>query len=666
MKKLFFLTIFNFAAIVLFAQDDILQRVRGAGKGMVSKTTGSKDTSAIGFERRKDDTLNLSFRYLDSTRRNRLDSSINNFDNYYSVPANWQYLGNNGAAAFPLIFKPNAKPGWDAGFHAFDIYRFTIEETKIYRTNRPFSMLAYQLAAGKEQMIQAQHTQNPKPNLNFGMDYRLINAPGLFLNQNNNHNAYRLFGNYQGKRKRYNGIVVLLGSNIRASQNGGIVSDTQLLDPNRKERFSVDINLGNRADYRPNPFNTSVTTGTINKDFTFFLRQSYDIGKRDSIAVNDSTTEYLFYPKLRFQHTFTYNKQSYSFGDVAADSLYYDKWFNIHVGDSVDTISVQERWDVLSNDFSLIQFPDTKNTSEFFLAGATLQNIKGSFDSGTNRLYNIFLHGEYRNRTRNKKWDMLAKGEFYLNGLNAGDYGAYASISRYLNKRWGDVAIFFSNVNRTPSFIFDERSSFNIGNTGSLKKENIISFGATAANPYVQLGFTNYLINNFAFFENYYKTAQYTKPLNITQVTAATKIPLSKKINWYIDGALQLSDAAAPVRIPLIYTRNRIAFEGKYFKNLLLSTGFDIRYFTAYKASNYAPVTGQFVPQDSISIKNMPDITAYLHFRIRGFAAYIRAENLNTMSFKNGFAFVNNNFSAPHYPTQGFMIRFGIRWWFIN
>lgn len=664
MKKILFLLILSATAQSIFAQEEIMQRMRNAGKGMVSKTTGPKDTSAIGFERRKDDTLNLTYRYLDSTRRNRLDSSINNFDNYYSVPANWQYLGNNGAAAYPLIYKPYAKPGWDAGFHAFDIYRFSLEETKIYKTNRPFSMLGYQLAAGKEQMIQAQHTQNPRPNINFGMDYRLINAPGLFLNQNNNHNAYRIFANYQGKKKRYNGIVVLAGSNIRASQNGGIASDTQLLDPNRKERFSVDVLLG--GNLPPNPFNTTVSTGSVYKDFTFFLRQSYDIGKKDSIAVNDSTTEYLFYPKLRFQHTFTFSKYSYSYGDRTADSLLYSTRFNVYVKDSIDTVSVRDRWNVLTNDFSLVQFPDTKNTAEFFLAGISLQQMNGVFDSGSNRLYNIFLHGEYRNRTRNRKWDMLAKGEFYLNGLNAGDYSAYASISRYLNKRWGDVALFFQNVNRTPSFIFDTRSSFNRGNSGELKKENIISFGATANNPYVQLGFVNHLINNYAYFESFYKTAQYSKPLNITQVTAASKIPLTKKINWYVDGALQLTDAGAPVRVPLLYTRNRLAFEGKYFKNLLLSTGLEIRYFTPFKMYNYASVTGQFVPQDSVTIKNLPDVAAYLHFRIRGFAAYIRAENLNTMSTKNGFGFVNNNFSALHYPTQGFLIRFGIKWWFIN
>ena len=44
----------------------------------------------------------------------------------------------------------------------------------------------------------------------------------------------------------------------------------------------------------------------------------------------------------------------------------------------------------------------------------------------------------------------------------------------------------------------------------------------------------------------------------------------------------------------------------------------------------------------------------------------ILKENLNTANFSNGLGFVDNNFAAPHYPTQGLMIRFGIRWWFVN
>lgn len=642
--------------------------VKGNTRGSDStKVKGANKLDTLGFEHRDDlkDSITISYRYLDSTVRHSIDSSINDWDKYYSVPSNYQYLGNNGAAAFPLVYKPFAKPGWDAGFHAFDLYRFKLEDTKFYRTTGPFSMLGFQLAGGKEQMIQALHTQSPKPNMNFGLDYRLISAPGYFTTQNNNENSIRLFGTYQGKRKRYAASLIVISNVIKASQNGGIAADSSLANPNYKERYSVPVNLGNALPFAPNPLNSSVKTGNIYKDFTFFLRQSYDVGKRDSVAINDSTTEYLFYPKLRAQHTLTYSTYSYLFKDVSPDTTVYKSWYNILPAVVGDTFSVSEKWKVMSNDFSLLQFPDTKNSAQYLLAGATLQNIQGHLKNIDKNFYNIFLHGEYRNRTRNKLWDVLLKGEFYLNGLNSGDYSAYATLSRYFNKKFGNINLYFSNVNRTPSFIFDDRSSFNLGNNLNLKKENITSFGATATNPYFQLSFNNYLITNYAYFYDYYHSDQYSKPINIIQVSGSKKIKITKRLNLYAEATVQQTDQSAPIKVPFIFTRSRLAYENNFYKNLFISTGLEVRYYTPYHANNYSPVIGQFTPQDTVTIKNLPDVTAFLNFRIKGFTAYIRAENLNTASFKNGFSFTNNNFAAPHYPTQGYMIRVGIRWWFV-
>ncbi len=649
-----------------------LPKVGGKTGQNKSDTSKSDKDNALGFEHRDDkkDSITISYKFLDSVRVNRLDSSINDFDKYFSVPSTYQYLGNHGAAAYSLVYQPNLKPGWDAGFHAFDVYRYKLEETKFYKTTKPLTQLGYQLASGKEQMIKALHTQNPRQNWNFGFDYRLISAPGFFVTQNTNHKSYRLFSNYQGKRKRYAAYIVLVGNTIKNSENGGIVNDSSLADPNKKKRFSVPVNLGGANLFAPNPFNASVNTGNINKDFTFFLRQTYDIGKKDSIAVNDSTTEYLFYPKLRAQYSFTYSNYNYLYTDVSADSLIYKNWYDTTLKKTTDTFNVQEKWKVISNDFSLLQFPDTKNAAQFLLAGARLENIKAEFYRAagiqTKNYYNIVLHGEYRNKTKNKLWDVLLKGEFYLNGLNSGDYSAYATIDRYLNKKLGDVRLFFNNVNRSPSFIYNSLSAFNFKNATISKKENIISFGAEAKNPFINLGFKNYIITNLAYFSDYYRTAQSSKVINLLQLSASKKIKISKKLNWYVDVVAQQTDGNAPIKVPLVFTRNRFAFEGTFYKNLNLSTGLEVRYYTPYEAYNYSPVMGQFTPQDTFKLKNLPDIAAFFHFRIKSFTAYIRAENLNTVSFLNGFGFINNNYAAAHYPTQGLILRFGILWNFVN
>lgn len=113
----------------------------------------------------------------------------------------------------------------------------------------------YQLASGKEQMIKALHTQNPRPNWGFGFDYRLISSPGFYVTQNSNHKSYRLFSNYQGKRKRYAAFLILVGNTIKKiGEWRWIETDSLLQNPNFKKRFSIPVNLGNASLYQPNPF----------------------------------------------------------------------------------------------------------------------------------------------------------------------------------------------------------------------------------------------------------------------------------------------------------------------------------------------------------------------------------------------------------------------------
>ncbi len=645
----------------------------------------------LGFKHRDDlaDSITISFRYLDSLKSQTLDSSLDDFDAYYTVHANYVALGNNGSATFPILFTPILKAGWDAGFHAYDPYMYTLENTRFFKTTRPFTKLTYLLASGKEQVIGVLHTQNIKPNWNAGIEYRLISSPGFFQTQNTNHNNYRFFSNYQGIKKRYAAYFALIGNKLSASENGGIQNDSFLTDPTRKKRFSVPVNLGGDVEQSFNVFSSKVTTGNNYNTFTAFFRQSYDFGIKDSIIINDSTKDYLFYPKFRLQHTLNLSNYTYLYKDkltsvefAKRDSTFYNQWYGLKLDPSAGlNFAVEDRWKFISNDFAIKQFPETKNPAQFIEAGIRLENFKGIFSpplqpssylqifpppSTKKNFYNIVLHGEYRNKTRNKKWDALLKGEFYTTGLNAADYSAFASLTRFLNRKLGDVQVIFQNVNRSPSYIFEGNSAFNFGNNLNTKKENITVISAEANNPRFKLLARNISITNYTYYKNYSEADQFNGLLNITQFVASTKNKVLGHLSLYSDFTIQQTAGNNPVRVPLFYTRQRLAFEGVFFKNLNLSTGLDVQYNTPYKANNYSPVEGQFFPQDSITISNLPEVSAYFNFRIKTFTGLVKLENLNTVSFTNGFAFTNNNFAAPLYPTPGYIFRIGVVWNFIN
>ncbi len=656
-----------------------------------SSQNRNSQRDTIGFEHRNDlaDSVNITYRQFDSLDTHTLDTSINDFNIYYSLPSDYVSIGVNGNAAYPVLFTPEMKPGWDPGFHAFDIYKFTIQNTRFYHTTKPFTTLGYFQGTGTEQIIKVFHTQNIKPNWNAGFNFRMISNPGVFQNQNAKHNNYRFFSSYQGRKKRFAAELIIVGNKQISAENGGITDPSFLADPNRKRRVAIPVELGNDAGFSNTVLSSSIQTGNRYNDFDFFFRPRYDFGKKDSIKVNDSTTEYLFYPKLRFQYEFRYSKSSYQFIDNLnniesnkTDSAFFNDFYNLQISPTANNLSFIDNWKYLSNDFSVRQFPETKNQRQFLEAGIRFENYTGSFThpfipdnillvfpkpSVNKKYYNGILHGEYRNKTRNKKWDALLKGEFYLAGFYAGEYAATASVKRFLNDKWGAVELFFSNTSRSPSFVFQSNSAFNIDSTSLTKKENITILGFRASNNRFHLTARNISIANYAYLTNYYEKDQFNGLVNITQGLLSFNTKLKGHLNLYSDFILQQTSGKNPVRVPLLYTRQRLAFEGRFFKNLQLSTGLDIRYNTPYKANHYSPVLGRFFPQDSIRISNLPTVNAFFNFRVRtNFTMYINAENLNTSDFKNGFAFTNNSFAAPFYPTPGFIFIFGIRWEMVN
>ncbi|MFT4023720.1 MAG: hypothetical protein QM664_08055 [Flavihumibacter sp.] len=245
------------------------------------------------------------------------------------------------------------------------------------------------------------------------------------------------------------------------------------------------------------------------------------------------------------------------------------------------------------------------------------------------------------------------------------------SLRRFLGRRLGYAQIGLQNVNRTPSYTYETASSFSLGAQPLFKKENITRiYGQidNAAGKW-QLSASYYLVSNLTYFYDYYKTEQAGSLFNVFAVKGEKTFKVSKHWNWLASLQLNQRLGNGPVNMPLFFTFHRLGYEGNLgFKNLNFTTGIEARYFTPYKPDGYSPLQSQFYYQDSAQVKlKLPDITAYLHFRIRSFVLYLRAENLNTAQIANGgFGWTNNNLAAIGYPTPGFQLRVGIFWSFVN
>ena len=634
------------------------------GQGRSTKSNNRNDS--LQKRDRYADSITIFYRFFDSTRLRTIDSSINDFTTRFPLPYYYHNLGNNGTAAQSFFFNPRMKAGFDAGFHQYDVYHFTPENTKFYQTTRPYTELAYVLGSKAEQLINFVHTQNKKSNFNFSLEYRFSNAPGNLKNQNASQNNFRFTSHYQTLNKKYEAFLIYLSNKSASSENGGLQDTKNLNNLALNDPYELETRLGRPGTAGRNPFNTNVSTGNIYKESTVLLRHHYDIGTKDSL-VTDSVTYKLFYPRLRIEHTLRLTQSSYNYFDNFVDTARYKKYFNYTA--SQDTLYFKNSWRDVTNEFSLISFPEKKNLSQFLKAGIALQNLKGSFDSvTTSNYYNIYVLGEYRNRTRNQIWDIEANGQLFLNGRNAGDYAAYIGMKRMLGKKLGYLNIGFQNVNRSPSFILDPLSRFPINNRIIFSKENIIRIFAMYENPRNgwKLGGEYFAVNNFMYFDSFFSAKQEATLFNVLHLNAEKKIRLGKYWNWYTEIHIQQTTGQPPVNIPFFLTRNRIAFEGNFSTNLFLSTGIELRYNTSYHADNYSPFLGQYFVQNDNDISNRPDINAFLHFRIKSLKGFFRVENLNTLDVSKGFSFSKLNFMTNQNPGTGLWIHLGFWWSFVN
>jgi len=252
----------------------------------------------------------------------------------------------------------------------------------------------------------------------------------------------------------------------------------------------------------------------------------------------DTVVVPLFYPRLRLEYNFKMSSYRYRFEDAYPDSAYYKTYYQL---DTTKFFFMQDYWKEFLNDFSIYTFPDKKNPQQFLKLGASIQNLSVTFDSSEaaskwkKSYYNIFGHAEYRNKSRNQKWDIEALGNFYFTGLNSGDYDAYISLKGLVSKKLGYAQLGFQNTNRSPSYLFNPNSSFWKEPTQrSFNKENSTVFFASIEEPKLDLRLQAkyYLLSNFLYFSGINERAQQTNIFNVLEIGGDKIFQLGRHWKW--------------------------------------------------------------------------------------------------------------------------------------
>src|SRR5579875_1300706 len=126
------LLVIAFAGLQARAQGGVL---RGIGQRIPSGSGGGgKGGDSLRHRTNAEDSITINFHYLDTAASYTFDSTLSDFTKRFPIPATHIYLGNTGQATHSLLFDPSFRAGWDPGFHAFDVYKWKMENVRFFNT----------------------------------------------------------------------------------------------------------------------------------------------------------------------------------------------------------------------------------------------------------------------------------------------------------------------------------------------------------------------------------------------------------------------------------------------------------------------------------------------------------------------------------------------------
>jgi hypothetical protein len=605
----------------------------------------------------------------DSTQVLPLDTGLVNFENYsplYQPKHPTIGLGNLGLAQRSLLFEPPKRIGFDVGLHFLDAYMLNPEDLQYYKARVPYTNLQLYASGHAEQYFKAVISENINPQLNIGANFNIIGSQGFYTRQNVSHLNAALFSWYESKGKRYNLLTNLFFNNLKTPENGSILNDT-IFKKGSFDPLHEPVRLVN-AKYQ-------ITNNG------FYLKQFYYIGHIDSASNGKEVANIL--PTQRVAHTFMYNKQSYVFTQVGADTykVFPDYYFNSV--SSRDSLALQD----IHNEFSYSFYlrPKTggliKNEVKLDLGlihdlynykqyvNDSVLTVFGKVNDQTEKqsatFQNITLKAKLSYKFSNK---VLFNADFQqiAQGRNFGDYLYDVKFTLAGNNKTGRIILGGYAQNNAPALVDASWISNHYIFHTDLKNQKTDNVSFNYINDALDLNIKAeyFLINDYIYFKAQPGGIDAT-PSQISSPINLLKVSIGKNLTWrrfHFDNYVvyQKTDYQSTLRTPEVYTYSNLYYGRNLFDAIDVVAGVSVRYNTPYVAPSYAIGIGQFYNGTEVTFNSYPYATVYLKATLQRTNLFVMYDYANQGLQSDGFYTVNR------YPMQSRLLKFGVSWTFYN
>lgn len=577
-----------------------------------------------------------------------LDNYFHQYDPVRKRDVEWMNLGIVGSATRYILYQPRLRRGFEIGLNQYNIYHTNASDLPYYRLEKPFTDLSYtQGAEQNDAYFTAKFSRNFANGLNFTLDYERISQFGdgsQFPNQNNRNTALTMGMWYNGAGGKYDAFFAYAANTIEQEDNGGLETEP-LRDGEFQSLSSANVFLDDGQ------------TRNTHREWSYSHYYKFG-GQRDSIkGIRRAYT--LF-------HELNYKRNTYKFADDFSDSD--ATFFNRFPGLLVDSRGIRHfiRHNKLENSFRISTFKadsrgdnEARNQKDLLELGITHTYHTVDRELADTVINNLFLTGKWR---LNPGPGLLLEtsGHFGL-WANAGDYRVGGTLAIDF-KRLGKLTLAAVNQLYKPnliehSLILSQREVWSNNFDRTLET----SLGATYALPSLDLELSGYyhLLNNYVYYDSTAFARQTGVPISILQLVIKKNFRFWK---IHLDNVVTLQQVSEDfIRVPEIYSKHSLYFEGNWFKVLHVRWGVDLRFNNSYFSEYYNPVIGQFQLQNERETTFYPAVDAFLSMHVTKFRAFFKIENLTSIWIKDRL-FYQTAFYA--HPPSAF--RMGIRWRFSN
>ena len=508
-----------------------------------------------------------------------LDSRIFGIQYYNGVQRDgieYTNAGNSGSAAYPLVFSLNRATGFNLGYNQFDIYRYQKDSVKYYQVIRPYAEVSMMIGLKNEQIFGAKFANQSKGVFYYGVDFNRIFSKGIYTNNKTTDNGFNLYGIYNSKNKRWNVQADLIFNSFQVQENGGVLSSP--FDSFYFQKTLVPVALS----YAENTY----------KQVDFYLKGSYNIGKKYYTRKDDSTRVKKIMPvfKISYQLNIENNKNRYR--DLQPDSNYYGDFY---LQDSVfNDLNYLKIGNAVILDYHARKLTsDSSYTDKNFIATAEAgyeyfmiqQNLLKSNTS------NLYVAGNFSsNAASGSKLFYKGAVKYYPYGWNAQDLLADAIVGY----NFGKFGMFSGNATyqlKEAPYIYQEYTSHPVIWKYNLPKTKLFGVGGKYQNPKygIVADLNYYVIDHLPVYPGFAFPYINTNEENVFVAHVGNRngfygLHLDNDI-WFTAAP---NDGVIRETYPMLVTKHSIYYERRLFNNALwFAVGFDLRYSWFAQSCNF-------------------------------------------------------------------------------